>query len=1030
MKNTVSLIVMMLTLKLCSGSGVWPLPPKYVCPERTLHPCKCLAGSDEGIDIVCDNTNLASMAVGLSQLNTKLLSLTISNCNVERLYGDVFRNLDVQKIIIKDTPLVEISNDTFLQVGLNIVHLEILNSRLEVFPAGAIQYLPELQVLIIDSSDLSSIPANSFLGLSKLETIQLSNSRIQTPDKSSFAGQRGLKFLRLYNNNITDVEKGTYDFGTSLELLDLAHNRLSVLDPAYFTPLRKLTWLNLTDNGIETFNSRMFSRNQLLAVLHLGSNNITRLDSSSVKGMRYLRRLYLEDNQIASIGRQAFNNLRVSGIYLSGNQLTEIPYQIFDGLTYVDTLDVSRNQIKKVSTSSFGGLYQAIVNMSHNQIGELVDGTFTECRNFSLDLSYNNLTNIQQEAFDEVSYTFLLNISHNALTNMSQVPMKYQSGITVLDLSYNLIQEIPRNSFPKLYELHTISFRHNQLTDIFRAVFSPLFSIRYLDFSYNKLEQIESSTFGKLPTVLELDLSHNNLTSIKRGGLSGLQSLRTLYLDYNLLDEIPSPPISLNHLHISHNQIVDIKGKQSWPVMNSLISLNLDNNLIGDNLEGGKFDNLNSLQYLSLKYNNISKPPKEALASLRSLRVLNMDGNAIETLEKAAFGKIPALGVLSLSENNLKNISVQAFDGMLQIQNLTLRENNLTYISPGAFLGLVSLGMLDLSHNKLVKLENKTHGLLEDCLSLRKIDLSFNNIAFITPLMFPEKKWVPYKLQEIDLSFNTIPVLTSGILHGTKHLTFLNLSNNIINDIRVNVLGNLSSLEVLDLSYNELQDEKLRADRWGGILKNLTYLSLAYNSLYNIPAAHLAQFESLKTLDVEGNDLIHYFPVFSAPIKAGLDVRYRGNLLRCECSLRPLIQWIRKGNRKTSWDDAICSSPAYLAGKPVSSIREEQLVCDNISEADDYEITPDVKFRNVDEKPSSLALSWFVNTNEDVADFRLELTSLKKNKRTLLVKDIGYNTRYDVLDQVPSGEELRMCLLVKTSLGMIRRWRKDQQCQM
>ncbi len=32
---------------------------------------RCLAGSDEGIDIVCDNTNLASMAVGLSQLNTK-----------------------------------------------------------------------------------------------------------------------------------------------------------------------------------------------------------------------------------------------------------------------------------------------------------------------------------------------------------------------------------------------------------------------------------------------------------------------------------------------------------------------------------------------------------------------------------------------------------------------------------------------------------------------------------------------------------------------------------------------------------------------------------------------------------------------------------------------------------------------------------------------------------------------------------------------------------------------------------------------
>jgi len=36
--------------------------------------------------------------------------------------------------------------------------------------------------------------------------------------------------------------------------------------------------------------------------------------------------------------------------------------------------------------------------------------------------------------------------------------------------------------------------------------------------------------------------------------------------------------------------------------------------------------------------------------------------------------------------------------------------------------------------------------------------------------------------------------------------------------------------------------------------------------------------------------------------------------------------------------------------------------------------------------------------------------------------------RYDVLDHIPPGEELRMCLLVKTSLGRIRRWRQDQ-CQ-
>jgi hypothetical protein len=35
--------------------------------------------------------------------------------------------------------------------------------------------------------------------------------------------------------------------------------------------------------------------------------------------------------------------------------------------------------------------------------------------------------------------------------------------------------------------------------------------------------------------------------------------------------------------------------------------------------------------------------------------------------------------------------------------------------------GLVSLRTLDLSHNLLEKLDNKTHGLLDDCLSLERV---------------------------------------------------------------------------------------------------------------------------------------------------------------------------------------------------------------------------------------------------------------------------------------------------------------------
>lgn len=42
-----------------------------------------------------------------------------------------------------------------------------------------------------------------------------------------------------------------------------------------------------------------------------------------------------------------------------------------------------------------------------------------------------------------------------------------------------------------------------------------------------------------------------------------------------------------------------------------------------------------------------------------------------------------------------------------------------------------------------------------------------------------------------------------------------------------------------------------------------------------------------------------------------------------------------------------CHSPGYLAGKVVSGVREEQLVCDSKEEALDFRISPDIKFRDV-----------------------------------------------------------------------------------
>ena len=62
--------------------------------------------------------------------------------------------------------------------------------------------------------------------------------------------------------------------------------------------------------------------------------------------------------------------------------------------------------------------------------------------------------------------------------------------------------------------------------------------------------------------------------------------------------------------------------------------------------------------------------------------------------------------------------------------------------------------------------------------------MSHNRIPFVTAKMFPEHKWIPYRLESLDLSHNKMPVITKELLVGTKYLKYLNISYNSLTDIR------------------------------------------------------------------------------------------------------------------------------------------------------------------------------------------------------------------------------------------------------
>ena len=177
--------------------------------------------------------------------------------------------------------------------------------------------------------------------------------------------------------------------------------------------------------------------------------------------------------------------------------------------------------------------------------------------------------------------------------------------------------------------------------------------------------------------------------SVARGAFVRLVSLRLLTIHHNKLESIFQIPISLLELDVRHNNIKKLPPNRVWPTMNALLSLNLDDNSLGDVLEGGSFSNLIALQKLSLRRNKITKLPRDALGGISSLQYVFLDGNEISELERAAFGNLPVMFQITLSNNSISTIEVKAFEGLLQLLTLNLSSNGITYLKPGVFQGKI-----------------------------------------------------------------------------------------------------------------------------------------------------------------------------------------------------------------------------------------------------------------------------------------------------------------------------------------------------
>ncbi|XP_072528861.1 leucine-rich repeat-containing G-protein coupled receptor 5-like isoform X2 [Salminus brasiliensis] len=406
----------------------------------------------------------------------------------------------------------------------------------------------------------------------------------------------------------------------------------------------------------------------------------------------------------------------------------------------------------------------------------------------------------------------------------------------------------------------------------------------FLDLSMNNISHLPSNAFSNLHFLEELRLAGNDLKDIPKGAFDGLSSLKILMLQNNQLQEVPSEAFqslrNLQSLRLDANHIFRVP-QQSFDGLSTLRHLWLDDNALTE-VPVDALGSLSSLQAMTLALNKITYIPDRAFANLSSLVVLHLNNNRVLSLGKQSFDGLQSLETLDLNynsleefpvairtlrtlkelgfhNNNIKSIPEHAFTGNPSLLTIFFYDNPIQFVGQSAFQHLPELRTLSL--NGAANITEFPD--LTGTYSLERLAITG---AKITSLPSTLCEQLP-NLQMLDLSYNEIQTLPS--LQGCTKIQKIDLHHNLIHELRADTFRGLPSLKSLDLAWNKLCS--LDPFSFSG-LPALTKLDLTSNQLSSVPVGDL---HALTHLKLSGNvDLQELLPVKSFPRLRVMEMPY------------------------------------------------------------------------------------------------------------------------------------------------------------
>ncbi|PON98103.1 LRR domain containing protein [Trema orientale] len=509
-------------------------------------------------------------------------------------------------------------------------------------------------------------------------------------------------------------------------------------------------------------------------------------------------------------------------------------------LQYLEYLDLSRQNFSRIP--KFIGSFKELTYLSlagnpiggtiPPELGNLTKLQFLDLSSYSEDdqMIADNL-----EWFSHLTSLRTFKLMNANFTKVGLQSFKVPPSLSSLDVWSCLLPKVDTSSLSftnSSNTLESLSLRNNLIhPNAITWLLNSSINLADLTLENNIIDGSFPDSFGKKNSLSRVFLSDNEVETGVPKSLGNLTNLKELYLSRNNLS----------------GTLRDVLENLAGSTKNSLEILSLEfNQLGGPILDDDK--TFPSLQELYLSNNRLEGPFPDRLSRFPNLRTLFLDNNQL-------MGPLPDLSSMSrlihfrASKNKFTGTSVQSIGELYYLETLDLSSNSLTWaISEMNLRFFPKLNSLDLSFNSDVTMKVNSNWV--PSFQLVSIKLSSCKLG----PQFPSWLQTQSNLFYLDISNSDIsgPV-PSWFSNITSKLSYLNMSSNLLN----NTLPYFPLIDVneVDLSFNQFHGSVPPS------LFNASSLFLSNNKFSDFRSFLCEAKDSLiRVLDLSNNQLSGSLP--------------------------------------------------------------------------------------------------------------------------------------------------------------------------